>query len=78
MFGSFGAPAAPAAVVPSSGSLGSAYGGMRDGAAGARTGAAGEDEDEDEQDGIQLRMGGISLDQAKRITMQSAWRGLRA
>ena len=49
-----------------------------------RAGGMGDDDDEDEDDddddgdGIALRQGAISLDQAKRITMQSAWRGLRA
>lgn len=34
--------------------------------------------DDDDVEGVTLRHGGISLEQAKRITMQSAWRGLRA
>lgn len=37
-----------------------------------------DDDDDDDADGITMRRATISLEQAKRITMQSAWRGLRA
>lgn len=73
MFGGFGAPAAPAAPPSGADGLGSAFGSMRD----STVVAKGDDDDEDEE-GVHLRQGGISLDQAKRITMQSAWRSLRA
>ncbi|KAH9480306.1 Alpha-protein kinase vwkA [Psilocybe cubensis] len=54
-----------------------AFGGMRIGAGRS----AFDDEDEDEDDGrqkIELREDSISLDQARRIAMQSAWRSARA
>ncbi|EAU85754.2 elongation factor-2 kinase [Coprinopsis cinerea okayama7 len=54
-----------------------AFGGMRPGA--ARTGF--DDDDDDEDDGrqkVELREDSISLDQARRIAMQSAWRSARA
>lgn len=54
-----------------------AFGGMRPGA--LRGGF--DDEEEDEDDGrqkVELREDSISLDQARRIAMQSAWRGTRA
>jgi len=50
-----------------------AFGAMR----GGSTGAFGADEDDDEQ-GIRFGEGAITFDQAKRIAMQSAWRGTRA
>ncbi|KAF9454689.1 hypothetical protein P691DRAFT_655229 [Macrolepiota fuliginosa MF-IS2] len=57
-----------------------AFGGMRPGAA-----RSAFDDDEDEEDTsatgaqrVELREGSISLEQAKRIAMQSAWRGLRS
>ena len=55
-----------------------AFGGMRLGS-GAKHGF--DDEEEEEDDGrqkVELREGSISLDQARRIAMQSAWRGARA
>ncbi|KDR82802.1 hypothetical protein GALMADRAFT_220801 [Galerina marginata CBS 339.88] len=54
-----------------------AFGGMRTGA----TKPAFEDEEEEEDDGrqkVELREDSISLDQARRIAMQSAWRSARA
>ncbi|KAJ3715457.1 hypothetical protein C8R42DRAFT_698326 [Lentinula raphanica] len=54
-----------------------AFGGMRAGA--GRT--AFDDDDDDDDDGrqrVELREDSISLDQAKRIAMQSAWRSARA
>lgn len=54
-----------------------AFGGMRPGA--LRNGF--DDEEEEEDDGrqkVELREDSISLDQARRIAMQSAWRGTRA
>ena len=53
-----------------------AFGGMRPGASRGLL-----DEDDDEDDGkpqkVELREDSISLDQAKRIAMQSAWRSVR-
>lgn len=37
-----------------------------------------DDDDDEDEGGVQLKQGQISLDQAKRITMQSAWRSLRS
>jgi hypothetical protein len=52
-----------------------AFGGMQ------RAGRSAFDEDDDEDDDgrqkIEVREGSISLDQARRIAMQSAWRGSR-
>ena len=52
-----------------------AFGGMRPGA------ARGFEEDDDEDDlnpqKVELREDSISLDQARRIAMQSAWRSVR-
>lgn len=36
------------------------------------------DSDGEEEDGIRFKRGGISLEQAKRIAISSAWRGMRA
>lgn len=47
----------------------SRFGGMRD------TSMA--DDDDDEPDGIDVREGTVTLEQAKRIALQSAWRGAR-
>jgi len=55
-----------------------AFGGIRNG---SRGGAFDGDEDEEEDDGrqrVELREGSISLDQARRIAMQSAWRSARS
>lgn len=52
-----------------------AFGGMRSG-----RGGFDEDEDEDDENGpqsIKLAESAISLDQARRIALQSAWRGTR-
>lgn len=37
-----------------------------------------DDDDDDTGEGVKFRKGAISLEQAKRIAMQSAWRGMRA
>jgi len=70
MFGTIPAPTSPDTGAGAS----SSFSGVR-----SRT-ISMDDDDDDEGDegGVQLRQGQISLDQAKRITMQSAWRGLRA
>lgn len=63
--------------------LGSAFGGIReplrrsDSMMDDDEDEANDDSDEDE-DGIKFKRGGISLEQAKRIAISSAWRGLRA
>ncbi|KAG8693405.1 hypothetical protein FRC08_009130 [Ceratobasidium sp. 394] len=44
------------------------FGGMRD---------TNKDDDDDETDGIDVREGTVTLDQAKRIALQSAWRSAR-
>ncbi|KAG8691880.1 hypothetical protein FRC11_006461 [Ceratobasidium sp. 423] len=49
----------------------SRFGGMRDTAMDA-------DDDDDEPNGIDVREGNVTLEQAKRIALQSAWRGSRA
>ncbi|CAE6410042.1 hypothetical protein BN14_00345 [Rhizoctonia solani AG-1 IB] len=46
------------------------FGGMRDTSMDA-------DDDDDEPDGIDVREGSVTLEQAKRIALQSAWRGAR-
>ncbi|KAJ2919164.1 hypothetical protein MD484_g1245, partial [Candolleomyces efflorescens] len=84
-FAVFGAPKAASvfgtAVAASPFSLAggqAAFGGMRQGP--SRT-AIDDDDDDDRDDGrqrVELREDSISLDQAKRIAMQSAWRSLRA
>ncbi|KAG6857141.1 hypothetical protein H0H87_008711 [Tephrocybe sp. NHM501043] len=54
-----------------------AFGGIRGGAPRSSY----DDDDEDEDDGrqrVELRESSISLDQARRIAMQSAWRGVNA
>jgi hypothetical protein len=54
-----------------------AFGGIRSGAARATF----DDDDDDDDDGrqkVELREDSISLDQARRIAMQSAWRSARA
>lgn len=62
------------AASPQRDTAASSFSGMR-----SRTISMDDDDDDDDADGdVQLRQGQISLDQAKRITMQSAWRGLRA
>ena len=74
MFGTI--PAAATADSSGSASAASGFSGMR-----TRTISMDDDDDDDndgDEGGVQLRQGQISLDQAKRITMQSAWRGLRA
>ncbi|KAJ1310098.1 hypothetical protein OPQ81_006845 [Rhizoctonia solani] len=48
----------------------SRFGGMRDTSMDA-------DDDDDEPDGIDVREGNVTLEQAKRIALQSAWRGSR-
>lgn len=83
-FAAFGAPANSSvfgtAVASTPFSLAggkAAFGGIRGGPRGA---SFDDDEDEDEDDGrqkIELKEGSISLDQARRIAMQSAWRGAR-
>ena len=84
-FAAFGAPANSSvfgtAVASTPFSLAggkAAFGGMR----GAARGISYDDEDEDDDDNgrqkIELREGSISLDQARRIALQSAWRGIRA
>jgi hypothetical protein len=47
---------------------------------GAGAAAAGRDDDSDgeDADGIRFKRGGISLEQARRIAISSAWRGMRA
>jgi len=80
-FASFGAPAnttvfgTKVASTPFSLAGGkAAFGGIRSGGRGAF------EEDEEEDDGrqrIDLREGSVSLDQARRIAMQSAWRSAR-
>ncbi|KAF8610423.1 hypothetical protein BDV93DRAFT_601434 [Ceratobasidium sp. AG-I] len=45
------------------------FGGMRD--------SSKDDDDEDETEGIDVREGNVTFDQAKRIALQSAWRGAR-
>ncbi|KAG2338507.1 hypothetical protein BDR05DRAFT_992585 [Suillus weaverae] len=55
-----------------------AFGGMRN--PGVRSSYDGDDDDEDDGDGrqrVELREDSISLDQARRIAMQSAWRSVR-
>lgn len=37
-----------------------------------------DDSDGEDEDGIRFKRGGISMEQAKRIAISSAWRGLRA
>jgi len=84
-FAAFGAPAnasvfgTKVASTPFSLAGGkAAFGGMRNA---GRSGAFDADEEEeDEDDGrqrVELREGSISLDQARRIAMQSAWRSAR-
>ncbi|KAF8758351.1 von Willebrand factor type A domain [Rhizoctonia solani] len=46
------------------------FGGMRETSMDA-------DDDDDEPDGIDVREGSVTLEQAKRIALQSAWRGAR-
>ncbi|KAF9221672.1 elongation factor-2 kinase [Gyrodon lividus] len=84
-FAAFGAPANASvfgtAVAPTPFSLAggkAAFGGMRNPS--GRTNFDADDEDDDENDGrqkVELREDSISLDQARRIAMQSAWRGVR-
>jgi hypothetical protein len=70
MFGTIPAPTSPDTGAGAS----SSFSGVR-----SRTISMDDDDDnEGDEGGVQLRQGQISLDQAKRITMQSAWRGLRA
>ncbi|EEB98624.1 hypothetical protein MPER_01836, partial [Moniliophthora perniciosa FA553] len=55
-----------------------AFGGMRNGPSRA---SFDDDDEEDEDNGrqrVELQEGSISLEQAKRIAMQSAWRSTRA
>ncbi|TDL16224.1 hypothetical protein BD410DRAFT_902142 [Rickenella mellea] len=83
-FGAFSAPANASvfgtAVQSSPFSLAggkAAFGGMRNGNNAATFG----DEEEEEDDGrqrVELREDSITLDQAKRIAMQSAWRSMRS
>ncbi|KAJ6621904.1 elongation factor-2 kinase [Mycena sp. CBHHK59/15] len=86
-FAAFGAPANASvfgtAVASTPFSLAggkAAFGGIRNG--GSRAGAFDADDDEeDDDDGrqrVELREDSISLDQARRIAMQSAWRSARA
>jgi len=84
-FAAFGAPAnasvfgTKVASTPFSLAGGkAAFGGMRNGA--SRNGMD-DDDDDDNDDGrqrVELREDSISLDQARRIAMQSAWRSARA
>jgi hypothetical protein len=84
-FAAFGAPAnasvfgTKVASTPFSLAGGkAAFGGIRQS---GRGGMFDADEDEDDDDGrqkVELREGSISLDQARRIAMQSAWRSARA
>ncbi|CAD6577244.1 MAG: hypothetical protein CYPHOPRED_000199 [Cyphobasidiales sp. Tagirdzhanova-0007] len=76
IFGAIPAPPAPTSTGTGSG-LGSAFGGIRDSSALSNEMSM-DDEDEEEGEGVSMKRGAISLEQAKRITMQSAWRGLRA
>ncbi|TEB18409.1 elongation factor-2 kinase [Coprinellus micaceus] len=55
-----------------------AFGGMRPGAARSIIDDDDDDDDDNGRQKIGLREDAISLDQAKRITMQSAWRSMRA
>ncbi|KAI5119389.1 hypothetical protein M0805_005932 [Coniferiporia weirii] len=90
-FGAFSAPANASvfgtAVQSSPFSLAggkAAFGGMRNG--NSATSFADDDDDEDDDSGgilggrqkVELREDSITLDQAKRIAMQSAWRSMRA
>jgi len=82
-FAAFGAPANASvfgtAVASTPFSLAggkAAFGGIRGGA----TRASFDDDDDDEDDGrqkVELREGSVTLDQARRIAMQSAWRSAR-
>ncbi|KIJ64549.1 hypothetical protein HYDPIDRAFT_28489 [Hydnomerulius pinastri MD-312] len=84
-FAAFGAPANASvfgtAVASTPFSLAggkAAFGGMRN--VGGRGVFDADDEDEDDGDGrqkVELREDSISLDQARRIAMQSAWRSVR-
>jgi len=84
-FAAFGAPAnasvfgTKVASTPFSLAGGkAAFGGIRPGRGGMFDA---DEDDEDEDDGrqkVELREGSISLDQARRIAMQSAWRSARA
>ena len=90
MWGTIASPASAATTSSTSGAgsgtggLGSAFGGLREP---LRRSDSMMDDDEDElinndsdedEDGIKFKRGGISLEQAKRIAVSSAWRGLRA
>ncbi|KAH7911739.1 hypothetical protein BJ138DRAFT_1005998 [Hygrophoropsis aurantiaca] len=84
-FAAFGAPANASvfgtAVASTPFSLAggkAAFGGIRNATS---RGVFGDDDDDDEGDGrqkVELREDSISLDQARRIAMQSAWRSARA
>ncbi|KAF8523214.1 hypothetical protein JB92DRAFT_3081896 [Gautieria morchelliformis] len=52
-----------------------AFGAIRNG---SNKGVYAADEDDDDEQKIQFREGAITFDQAKRIAMQSAWRGTRS
>ncbi|GAB1517343.1 hypothetical protein RhiTH_000389 [Rhizoctonia solani] len=54
---------------------GNAFGAGRFG--GMRETSMDADDDDDEPDGIDVREGSVTLEQAKRIALQSAWRGAR-
>lgn len=84
-FAAFGAPKSSSvfgtAVTPTPFSLAggkAAFGGMRPGLG---RGAFDEDEDDDDEgpkpQRVELKEDSISLDQARRIAMQSAWRSVR-
>ncbi|KZP33469.1 hypothetical protein FIBSPDRAFT_773147 [Athelia psychrophila] len=55
-----------------------AFGGMRGGGRGMFDADEEEEEEEDGRQKVELREGSISLEQARRIAMQSAWRSARA
>ncbi|KAI0731924.1 hypothetical protein C8Q72DRAFT_182408 [Fomitopsis betulina] len=55
-----------------------AFGGIRGGPRGAAFDDEEEEEDDDGRQKVELREGSITLDQARRIAMQSAWRSIRS
>jgi len=84
-FAAFGAPAnasvfgTKVASTPFSLAGGkAAFGGMRAGSRGMFDADEEEEEEEDGRQKVELREGSISLEQARRIAMQSAWRSARA
>ncbi|KIM89137.1 hypothetical protein PILCRDRAFT_213279 [Piloderma croceum F 1598] len=84
-FAAFGAPAnasvfgTKVASTPFSLAGGkAAFGGIRNVGRGAFDADEEEEEEDDGRQRVELREGSISLDQARRIAMQSAWRSTRA